>query len=174
MLRKELQPPKIDEKLVEQLMLLIKEISDLSEEYYEEYYEKNEKTILNDKIDMLNSKVHKKYEPIDFQNYMGAMSLEEFAKEISLPNPPVVNDITLEEVSKIIEMIIELKSPEGIEEVEEVDDYIWYYIELLEKSMPHNNISDLIYWYDVEEYGHEPSAREIAEKAFATREIRDL
>lgn len=174
MLRKELQPPKIDKKLVEELMQLIEEISDLSEEYYEEYYEKNEKTFLNDKIDQLNSRVHKKYEPIDFQNYQGAMSLKDFAKEISLPNPPVVIDITIEEVAKIIEMIIELKSPEGIEEVEEVDNYICYYIELLEKSIPHNNISDLIFWYDVEEYGNEPSAREIAEKAFETREIRNL
>ncbi|WPC39588.1 hypothetical protein [Clostridium sp. JS66] len=171
MLRKELQPPKINNELVEELKKLIGEISNLSEQYYEEYYEKNEKTILNDKIDELNSKVHKKYEPIDFQNYMGAMSLEEFAKEISLPNPPVVSDITVEETAKIIEMIIELKSPDGIEEVE---NYICYYIELLEKSIHHNNISDLIYWYDVEEYGHEPSAREIAEKAFETREIRNL
>ncbi|AWI05537.1 hypothetical protein [Clostridium drakei] len=174
MLRKELQPPKIDEKLVEELIQLIQEISNLSEQYYEEYYEKNEKTILNDKIDILNSKVQKAYEPVDFQNYMGAMSLDEFAKEISLPNPPVVSDITLEEASQIIEMIIELKSPDGIEEVEEVENYICYYIELLEKSIHHNNISDLIYWYDVEEYGHEPSAREIAEKAFETREIRNL
>lgn len=174
MLRKELQPPKINNELVEELKKLIEEISSLSEQYYEEYYEKNEKTILNDKIDELNSKVNKKYEPIDFQNYMGAMSLEEFAREISLPNPLVVSDITVEETAKIIEMIIELKSPEEIKEVEEVADYICYYIELLEKSMPHSNISDLIYWYDVEEYGHEPSAREIAEKAFATREIREL
>lgn len=174
MLRKELQPPKINNELVEELKKLIEEISNLSEQYYEEYYEKNEKTILNDKIDELNSKVHKKYEPIDFQNYMGAMPIEEFAKEISLPNPPVVNDITVEETSKIIEMIIELKSPDGIEEVEEVDNYICYYIELLEKSIHHNNISDLIYWYDVEEYGHEPSAMEISKKAFETREIRNL
>jgi hypothetical protein len=166
-LRKELQPPKIDEKLVEELMQLIEEISNLSEEYYE----KNEKTILKDKIDQLNSRVHKKYELMDFQNYQGATSLEDFAIEMSLPNPPIVKDVTVEEVGKIIEMIIELKSPEGIEEVEEVDNYTCYYIELLEKSMPHNNISDLIFWYDVEEYGHEPSAREIAEKVFETREI---
>ncbi|OOM34543.1 hypothetical protein [Clostridium beijerinckii] len=149
-LRKELQPPKIDENLVKELIQLIEEISDLSHEYYEEYYEKNEKTILNDKIDQLNSKVHKEYEPLDFQNYIGAMSLEEFAKEISLPNPPVVSDISVEEVTKIVQMIVELKSPEGIEEVEEVGDYICYYIDLLEKSIPHDNISDLIYWYDVE------------------------
>ena len=102
------------------------------------------------------------------------MSLDEFAKEISLPNPPVVCDITIEEAAKIIQMIAELESPEGIEEVEEVRNYICYYMELLEKSIPHNNVSDLIYWYDVEEYGHEPSAREIAEKAFETREIRNL
>ncbi len=169
MLRKELQPPKINNKLVSELMKLIEEISDLSQEYYEEYYEKNEKTILNDKIDQINSKVQKKYEPMDFQNYMGAMSLEDFAKEISLPIPPVVSDITVEEAAKIIQMIAELKSPEGIEEVKEVDNYICYYIELLEKSIPHNNISDLIYWYDVEEYGHEPTAKEIAEKAFEMR-----
>ncbi|WP_459477898.1 hypothetical protein [Clostridium saccharoperbutylacetonicum] len=174
MLRKELQPPKIEKNLVEQLMHLIREISNLSEEYYEEYYWKNEKTILNDKIDDLNSRVHKKYKPMDFQNYQGAMSLEDFAIEISLPNPPEVIDITVEETAKIIEMIIELKSPEGIEVVEEVEHYICYYIELLEKSLPHNNISDLIFWYDVEEYGHEPSAREIAEKAFKIREIRNL
>jgi hypothetical protein len=71
-------------------------------------------------------------------------------------------------------MIIELKLPEGIEVVEEVEHYRCYYIELLEKSLPHNNISDLIFWYDVEEYGHEPSAREIVEKAFKTREISNL
>ncbi|EKQ56077.1 MULTISPECIES: hypothetical protein [unclassified Clostridium] len=174
MLRSELQPPKIDEKLVEELMKLIEEISELVDEYYEEYYEKNEKTILNDKIYELNSKVQKKYEPTDFQEYWGSVSLEDLAKEVSLPNPPMVNDITIEEAAKIIEMIVELKSPEGVEEVEEVYPYINYYIELLEKSITHNNISDLIYWYDVEEYGHEPSAREIAEKAFKTRENRDL
>ncbi|MBI6874803.1 hypothetical protein [Clostridium aciditolerans] len=87
-------------------------------------------------------------------------------KEVSLPNPLIVSNITVEEAAKIIDMIAELKSPEGMEEVEEVYPYINYYIELLEKSIPHNNISDLIYWYDVEEYGHEPTAREIAEKAF--------
>lgn len=93
-------------------------------------------------------------------------------KEISLPNPPAVSDISVEEAAKIIQMIAELKSPEGIEEVEEVDNYIFYYIELLEKSIPHDNISDLIYWCDVAEYEHEPSAREIAEKAFETKEIK--
>lgn len=174
MLRKELQPPKINNELVSELMQLIEEISQLVDEYYEEYYEKNEKTILNDKIDELNSKVQKKYEPTDFQEYWGSVSIEDFAKEVSLANPPMVNDITIEEAAKIIEMIVELKSPEGMEEVEEVYPYINYYIELLEKSIPHNNISDLIYWYDVDEYGHEPTAREIAEKAFRTKEIRNL
>lgn len=169
MIRKELQPPKINNELVEELMKLIDEISGLTEEYYEEYYDKNEKTILNDKIDELNSKVQKKYEPMDFHDYMAAVSIDDLAKEVSLPNPPIVSDITIEEVSKIIEMIAELKSPEGMEEVGEVYPYINYYIELLEKSIPHNNISDLIYWYDVEEYGHEPTAREIAETAFKTR-----
>ncbi|MBV7273893.1 hypothetical protein JMF89_06900 [Clostridiaceae bacterium UIB06] len=42
----------------------------------------------NHYLNQLNSKVHKKYEPIDFQNYMGAMSLEEFAREMSLLNSP--------------------------------------------------------------------------------------
>lgn len=172
MLRKELQPPKINNDLVEELKKLIDEISQLTDEYYEEYYEKNEKTILNDKIDELNLKIQKKYEPVDFSEYWSWTSLEDIAKEISLPSPPVVSDITVEEAVKIIEMIAELKSPEGIEEVEEVYPYTNYYIELLEKSIPNNNVSDLIYWYDVEEYGHEPTAREIAEEAFETREIR--
>lgn len=166
MLRKELQPPSINNELVEELMQLIDEISELVDEYYEEYYVTDEKTILNDKINELNSKVERKYEPMDFHDYMAAVSLEDLAKEVSLPNPPIVSDITVEEAAKIIDMIAELKSPEGMEEVEEAYPYINYYIELLEKSIPHNNISDLIYWYDVEEYGHEPTAREIAEKAF--------
>lgn len=166
MLRKELQPPSINNELVEELMQLIDEISELVDEYYEEYYVTDEKTILNDRINELNSKVERKYEPMDFHDYMAAVSLEDLAKEVSLPNPPIVSNITVEEAAKIIDMIAELKSPEGIEEVEEVYPYINYYIELLEKSIPHNNISDLIYWYDVEEYGHEPTAREIAEKAF--------
>ena len=174
MLRKELQPPKINNKLVEELMKLIDEISGLVDEYYEEYYVTNEKTILNYRINELNSKVERKYEPMDFQEYWGSTSLEDLAKEVSLPNPSIVSDITVEEAANIIEMIAELESPEGIEEVEEVYPYINYYIELLEKSIQHNNISDLIYWYDVEEYGHEPTAREIAEKAFEIREANTL
>lgn len=177
MLRKELQPPKINNQLVEELKKLIDEISDLVDEYYEEYYVTNEKTILNDRINELNSKVERKYEPMDFHDYMAAVSLEDLAQEVSLPNPPIVSDITVEEAANIIEMIAELESPEGMEEVEEVEEvypYINYYIELLEKSIQHNNISDLIYWYDVEEYGHEPTARKIAEKAFKTRHTDNL
>lgn len=41
--------------------------------------------------------------------------------------------------------------------------------ELMQQSLPHDNISDLIYWYEVEEYGHEPSSRDIAKKVFKTR-----
>lgn len=168
MLRNILQPPKINNELVNELMVLIEEISSL----YEKYYSEDEKTILNHKIDIINAKVEKKYNTMDFQNYMGAMSLEDFAKEMSLPNPPVVSDITVEEVTKIIQMISELKTPEEIEEVEEVENYIGYYIELLERSIPNNNISDLIYWYDVDECGNEPSARDIAEKAFKERKMK--
>ncbi|MCX8169562.1 MAG: hypothetical protein N3D72_00560, partial [Candidatus Methanomethyliaceae archaeon] len=84
---------------------------------------------------------------------------------------PIIKDITVEEVSSIIEMIINSKSPEGIEEVEEVESYINYYIELMEKSIPNSDISDLIYWYEVEDYGHEPTPREIAEKAFGNRDV---
>lgn len=169
MLRKELQPPKINNKLVEELMQLIDEISELVQKYYEEYYVKKEKTILNERIDYLNSKVEKKYEPMDFAEYWGSASLEDIAKWTSIPNPPIINDLTIEEVTQIIEMIVNLKSPEEIEEVEDVDIYIDYYLELMEKSIPNNNISDLIYWYDVEEYGHEPTAKEIAQKAFERR-----
>jgi hypothetical protein len=169
MLRKELQPPKIDTKLVSELMELIEEISELGEEYYEEYYEKKEKTVLNERMEELNSKVEKVYEPMSFIQYWEAVSLEDLAKEVALPNPPIVRDITIDEVTSIIEMIVNLEAPEEIEKVEEVEPYISYYIELIEQSLPHDNISDMIYWYEVEEYGHEPSSREIAEKAFQTR-----
>ncbi|WP_027624533.1 hypothetical protein [Clostridium lundense] len=174
MLRKELQPPKINNELVKELMQLIDEISELFDEYYEEYYIKKEKTILNEKIDCLNSKVEKEYEPMDFANYLASTSLEEISKMVALPNPPIIKDITIEETTEIIEIIANLEWPQEIDEVEEVDIYIEYYLELMGKSIPNKDISDLIYWYDVEEYGHEPTAREIAEKAFKMREVNVL
>lgn len=170
MLRKELQPPKINEGLVEELMQLIEEISGLVEEAYEEDYLNDENSLLKKKIRELNLKTKKEYEPTDFAEYWGYTSLEDLAKEVALPNPPIMKDITIEEVSSIIDMIMNLKSPEGIEEVEEVEPYITYYLELMEKSIPNSDISDLIYWYDVEDYGHEPTPREIAEKAFENRD----
>jgi hypothetical protein len=82
---------------------------------------------------------------------------------MSLPNPPIVKDVTVEEVGKIIEMIIELKSPEGIEEVE--DEFEDINIKFFSKE--NGFLCDVVEWIKVNDH----TLKHLNEETFNERQV---
>lgn len=143
--RKELRPPDINEELLPVVEELIESISVQLEEGCFDINEEN-KIIFDDaeaaeeiniKAIKLKELFKKDIKVMEFYHYWNHSSLEDVAKELLMPEPPYLKDITLEE---LIEVINEFFTLEHIEAF-----YEPYYIKLLEKSFGLNDISDYIF-----------------------------
>ncbi|WP_261992512.1 hypothetical protein [Streptomyces sp. MS191] len=73
------------------------------------------------------------YEALDFAEYYGGRTLEEFAMEAARPARPVVTDITRDELVEIVRRIL-MAAPESD-----------YYLRLLEVNVPHPCVSELVF-----------------------------
>lgn len=83
-------------------------------------------------IDRFNEFTGKKYEEYDFQNYWRSEDLETFANDAAQPVPKKIDDIKREELIEILNRIIN------------ADKNTKFYLELLDRNLPHPRISDLM------------------------------
>ena len=163
MLRKELQPPKIDETILPEVESII--------DYFEEVLEAEEWNAKGDEVVFTNESVAKEVEkkklqlenlvksPIDilqFDNYSCACSTEEVAIDLLMPKAPYVPDITVEELA---ELINEFQVLEQI-----TVDHEDYYLRLLEKSFGMDDVSDYIFWPNTKGMALDAGPIEIAKK----------
>lgn len=75
----------------------------------------------------------------EFTSYWKAINQEDFVKEVLLPRPKFVKDLTFEEALAVLKAVSTAELPEG----ESI-----YYLHWLNTQFPDSNMSDLIYWPD--------------------------
>jgi len=89
------------------------------------------------------------YDESFFRTLYGASSPKEFAELAALGNPPIIPDLTRDEIVELIRLASKPEKP-----------YQDYYLRLLDKNLPNAGISDLIFWSD-----RERTPEEIADEA---------
>lgn len=164
-LRKDLEPPLINERVLPDVEELIEGIAEsLEKERW--YFNDNNDVIFEDEkvTDEINGKVlklkeltKKNIEIIQFNAYWSYSSIEDIAIELLFPEPPYIRDLSVDDITELLE---EFTNRDQIEIVHEK-----YYIDLLEKSLRLVNISDYIYFPELKGISSEP--REIAKKMIA-------
>lgn len=160
--RKELQPPNINEELLPAVEELIESIAVQLEEECFDINEEDEIIFddaeaaeeINIKAMKLKELTKKDIKIMEFYHYWNHSSLEDVAKELLMPEPPCIKDITLEELTEVINEFFTLEHIEAFHEP--------YYIKLLEKSFGLDDISDYIFYPDLK--GADDDPLKIAEK----------
>lgn len=127
-MRKELEYHKVNKTKLKQVKDLIEQIA-------------QKKDNVKEALCKLHEITGKEYKESDFYEYWGFMDLEDFAKLISVQEPPLVRDLTREELIEIIETM-----EKALIDVDE--SKLWYYEELLHKSLP---LSDPINYITLED-----------------------
>lgn len=84
-------------------------------------------------IEAFNAMTGHGYVALDFAEYDGSRSLEEFAREAAWPALPVIADITRDELVEIVRRLL-TADPESV-----------YYLRLLEANMSHPRVNDLVF-----------------------------
>lgn len=123
-LRPELLPPPVSRQRLDELCAEVKRIADLLETRPE---------MAGEAIEAFNAMTGHDYVTLNFTEYDGSRSLEEFGTEAARPARPVVADITRDELVEIVRRLLTV-SPESD-----------YYLRLLEANVPHPRLSDLIF-----------------------------
>lgn len=77
------------------------------------------------------------YDAAFFRSLPGVMSSAEFAGRAAMGEPPLVEDLTREDVAALIARASDAENP-----------FQDYYLRALEKNLPNAAVSDLIYWPD--------------------------
>lgn len=162
MLRKELQPPKIDETILQEVESII--------EYFEEVLDSEEWHTEGDEVIFINESVAKEIEekklqlenlvksPIDilqFDNYSCACSTEEVAIDLLMSEIPYVPNITVEELTELVNEFQVLNQI--------TVEHENYYLKLLEKSFG-MDVSDYIFWPNTKGMALDAGPIEIAKK----------
>ena len=163
MIRKELEPPSINSELKPVVEELIEAISEELEnnsydvdENGDFIFEDEEAEQINVKLSKLKELTKKDIEIMDIYHYWNHVSLEDLVAEFLMPEPPCLKDITLEELTEIIERFF---YSEDIELYHQP-----YYIELIEKNFGLSDISDYIFYPDSKGIDIDGDSYEIAEK----------
>ncbi|MGW2083287.1 hypothetical protein ACWCOW_41630, partial [Streptomyces sp. NPDC001939] len=108
-------------------------------------------------ITAFNAMTGHDYEALDFAEYDGSRSLEEFAREAARPARPVVADTTRDELVEIVRRLLLADSESD------------YYLRLLEANVPHPRVSDLVFHPSDNVRG--VSAEQIVDEALKYRPI---
>ncbi|WP_327241068.1 hypothetical protein [Streptomyces sp. NBC_01320] len=124
-LRPELLPPPVSQEQLDELSGEITRIADLVTCGSEE---------AGEAIRTFNSTTGHDYEALEFAEYEGFRSLEEFAREAARPVHPRVADITRDELAEIVRRL-RGAFPESD-----------YYLRLLEANVSHPRVSDLVFY----------------------------
>lgn len=97
----------------------------------------------------------RQYNIDDFGAAFGSIGMKEFARKALMPNPPHLPEITKEEYIEIIQRVASADYLES--------ETTWW-LELLNRNLPHPAIFDLIYYEDLE-------PEEILDKALSYKSI---
>ncbi|MFE7245631.1 hypothetical protein [Streptomyces sp. NPDC057582] len=123
-LRPELLPPPVSRERLGELCAEVDRIADLLAARSE---------AAGEAITAFNAMTGHDYVALDFAEYDGSRSLEEFAREAARLARPVVADITRDELVEIVRRLL-TASPESA-----------YYLRLLEANVSHPRVSDLVF-----------------------------
>ncbi|MGC4985905.1 hypothetical protein ACLQ18_35715 [Streptomyces sp. DT193] len=147
-LRPELLPASVSRQRLEELCTEVERIADLL---------KTAPEAAGEAIAAFNAMTGHDYEALDFAEYYGSRSLEEFAREAARPARPVVADITRDELVEIVRRL-SMAGPESD-----------YYLRLLEANVPHPRVSNLV--FHPSEHLRDASAEQIVDEALRYRPI---
>ncbi|MGQ4353051.1 bacteriocin immunity protein [Streptomyces drozdowiczii] len=123
-LRPELLPPPVSRQRLNELCTEVERIAELLTAHPE---------VAGGEIEAFNAMTGQDYVALDFAEYDGSRSLEEFAREAARPARPVIADITRDELVEIVRRLLT-----GSEESD-------YYLRLLEANVSHPRVSDLVF-----------------------------
>ncbi|WP_326790488.1 hypothetical protein [Streptomyces sp. NBC_00151] len=123
-LRPELLPPPVSRQRLDELCAEVERIGDLLETRPE---------AAGEAIEAFNAMTGHDYVALDFAEYNGRRSLEEFATEAARPAYPRVADVTRGELVEIVRRLL-TASPESD-----------YYLLLLQANVSHPGVIDLIF-----------------------------
>ncbi|MCX4784192.1 hypothetical protein [Streptomyces sp. NBC_01264] len=147
-LRPELLPPPVSRQRLGELCAEVDRIADLLAARPEAAVEA---------VAAFNAMTGHDYEALDFTEYDGSRSLEEFAMEAARPARPVVADISWDELVEIVRRLL-MASPESD-----------YYLRLLETNVSHPRVSDLV--FHPSDALKDASAEQIVDEALKYRPI---
>ncbi|MFC9461495.1 hypothetical protein ACFWN5_21420 [Streptomyces sp. NPDC058430] len=147
-LRSELLPPPVSRERLDELCSEIERIADLLA---------SRPDAAKEAIAAFNAMTGHDYDVLDFAEYDGSRSLEEFAREAARPARPVVSNLTRDELVEIIRKLL-TASPESD-----------YYLRLLEVNVSHPRVSDLV--FHPSDDLKDASAEEILDEALKYRPI---
>ncbi|MFD6037870.1 hypothetical protein ACFWHF_25600 [Streptomyces griseoincarnatus] len=147
-LRPELTPPPVSQQRLDGLCAEVERIADLLDARPE---------AAGEAIAAFNATTGHDYDALDFAEYDGSRSLEEFAREAARPASPVVAAITRDELVEIVRRLL-MADPECD-----------YYLRLLEANVSHPRASDLV--FHPSDALKDASAEQIVDEALAYRPI---
>ncbi|MCX4706813.1 hypothetical protein OG726_51365 [Streptomyces sp. NBC_01373] len=147
-MRPELLPPPVSRQRLDELCAEVERIAELLVARPE---------VAGEAITAFNAMTGHDYVALDFAEYDGSRSLEEFAREAARPARPVVSDITRDELVEIVRRLL-MASPESD-----------YYLRLLEANVSHPQVSDLV--FHPSDILQNASAEQIVDEALEYRPI---
>lgn len=124
-LRPELLPPSVSSARLEELSRDIERIRDL--------VEGGGPAGADDAVASFNQRTGHAYTAVDFAEYDGSRSLDEFAREAARPTWPTVPGVTRDELVEIVRRVMA------------ADPETDYYLRFLEANVPHPRVSELIF-----------------------------
>lgn len=109
--------------------------------------ENNESAKAQSFLTELNEYVDKEYDLYFFYEYWGWTTLDELAFKVALPSPPLITNITKEELTEVVN---KLREPErDIVPTEGIGMSIlmvYYYVDLIERNYPVTQLTNWIYY----------------------------
>ncbi|MGW2781257.1 hypothetical protein ACWC3X_08420 [Streptomyces populi] len=123
-LRLKLLPPPVSRQWLDELCAEVERIADLLEARPE---------AAGEAIAAFNAMTGHDYVALDFAEYYGSRSLEEFGREAARPARPMVADIARDELVEIVRRLLKA-DPESD-----------CYLRLLEANVSHPRVSDLVF-----------------------------
>jgi hypothetical protein len=147
-LRPELLPPPVSRQRLDELCAEVERIADLLAARPE---------AAGEAIAAFNAMTGHDYVALDFAEYYGSRSLEEFGREAARPARPVVADVTRDELVELVRRLLTV-SPESD-----------YYLRLLEANVPHPHVIDLV--FHPSDDLQDASAEQIVDEALKYRPI---
>ncbi|MCX5328697.1 MULTISPECIES: hypothetical protein [unclassified Streptomyces] len=147
-LRAELVPQPVRRQRLDELCAEVERIAGLLEAGAE---------VAGEAIAAFNAMTGHDYGALDFAEYAGCRSVEEFAREAARPARPRVADVTRDELVEIVRRLL-MATPDSS-----------YYLRLLEANVAHPRVSDLV--FHPSDNPHDASAEQIVDEALQYRPI---